>query len=109
MATQQATMDDLLERVARLGRVTTRKMFGEFCVYLDAKPVAFVCDDVLYVKPTAAGRALVPGAAEGPAYPGSKLYLMFPPEDWTDRDALCSLLLATFDELPALKPKKKRA
>ena len=30
MATQQATIDDLLERVARLGRVTARKMIGEF-------------------------------------------------------------------------------
>jgi DNA transformation protein and related proteins len=70
MATEQGTIDELLDRLRGAGRVTARKMFGEFCLYLDDKPVALVCDDILYVKPTAEGRVLAAGATEAPPYPG---------------------------------------
>lgn len=109
MATSQETVDDLLDRLAPAGRVTTRKMFGEYCLYLDDKPVALVCDGRLYVKPTPAGRELVPGAAEGPPYPGAKPHLMFPPDRWDDAETLCELLRATFAALPRPKPRKRKA
>ena len=108
MSSRQSTVDELLDCLARAGRVTARKMFGEYCVYLDDKPVALVCDDRLYVKPTAAGRELMPDAAEGPPYPGAKLHLVIPPEDWTNREALCQMLRVTFLELPWPKPRKKK-
>jgi TfoX/Sxy family transcriptional regulator of competence genes len=100
-------VDDLLDRLAGAGRVTARKMFGEYCVYLDDKVVALVCDDTLYVKPTAAGREVVPDAAEGPPYPGARPHLVLPQERWADRDVLCRLVRATFAELPRPKPRKK--
>ncbi len=109
MASQQSIVDDLLERLSSAGHVTARKMFGEYCIYLDEKPVALVCDDILYVKPTVAGRELAPNAAEGPPYPGAKSYLVIPEEEWIDRDRLCRLVRATFLELPPPKPRKKRA
>jgi TfoX/Sxy family transcriptional regulator of competence genes len=34
-------------------------MFGEYGLYSSGKMVALVCDDALYVKPTAAGRAFI--------------------------------------------------
>ena len=108
MATQQATVDDLLDRLAEAGRVTARKMFGEYCVYLNGKPVALVCDGTLYVKPTATGRELVPDAVEEAPYPGAKPHLALPPARWADRDALCQLLQATFQDLPRPKRRKKR-
>jgi TfoX-like protein len=70
VATQQSTIDELMDRLADSGRVHARKMFGEYCVYLDDKPVALVCDDVLYVKPTDAGRALAPMSRKGRLIPG---------------------------------------
>jgi DNA transformation protein len=109
MATQQATVDDLLDRLAGAGPVTAKKMFGEYCLYLRDKPVALVCDDTLYVKPTAAGRELMPDAAEGPPYPGAKPHLKFPPDEWADHEALCRLVQATFAALPKPKPRKKPA
>lgn len=106
MATSQETVDTLLEHLT--GGVRTRKMFGEYCVYLDEKPVALVCDDRLFLKPTAAGRELLPGAAEEPPYPGAKPHLVVPPELWADGDAMGRLLRATFEALPKPKPRKKR-
>lgn len=57
MGTSRQTMDFLLDQLDRALPITTRKMFGEYCVYWDGKPVAIVCDDQLFVKPTEAGRA----------------------------------------------------
>lgn len=106
MASQQATIEELLERLAGAGRVTARKMFGEYCVYLNAKPVALVCNDILYVKPTAAGRKLAGDAEEGPPYPGAKPHIVVPVDRWRDSEALCRLIVATFKELPPPKVRK---
>lgn len=107
MATRQATVDYLLEQLAGAGRVTARKMFGEYCVYLADKPVALVCDDRLYLKPTAAGRALAPDAEEGSPYPGAKPHLVIPAGWWADGKRMAALLTATFAELPRPKARKK--
>lgn len=98
MATDAGTVDELLHRLrdAR-GRATARKMFGEYCVYLDGRPVALVCDDTLFVKLTPAGRAIVPDAGLGPPYAGAKPHLVVPLED----ARLAELMDATLAALPA--------
>lgn len=90
-----------------IGRLTARKMSGEYCVSLDDKPVALVCDDQLFVKITGTGQVLFPDAAEESPYPGAKLHFVFPPERWDNHEALCSLLRATFQALPPPKPRKR--
>jgi len=110
MATRQDTVDFLLDQLAGLPDVRTRKMFGEYCLYFDDKPVAFVCDDELFIKPTPEGRAVVIEAGaldEAPAYPGSKLYLRISGDRWEDRDWLTALVELTAAALPAPKPKPK--
>jgi TfoX/Sxy family transcriptional regulator of competence genes len=107
MASKQSTVDNLLDRLSGAGRVTARKMFGEFCIYLDDKVVALVADDLLYVKPTTAGRQLVPDAAEEPPYPGAKPCFLIPPERW-ESEKLCQLIKVTFAELPRAKPRKRK-
>jgi len=41
MATSQSTMDFLLDQLSGLAGLSTRKMFGEYCVYLFGKPIRF--------------------------------------------------------------------
>lgn len=108
MATAKRTIDYILEQAADAGGVSARMMFGEYALYCGAKTVAFVCDDQLFLKPTAAGRELAPDATEAPAYPGSKPYLLIDPDLWEDADWLCSLIRATAEALPEPKPKRKR-
>ncbi|ACT47300.1 TfoX/Sxy family protein [Methylotenera mobilis] len=109
MATSQATIDFLLDQLSCLADVSTKKMFGEYCLYLAGKPVGFVCDDQLYLKPTNAGRSMVQHAIEGMPYPGAKPYLLITADLWEERDWLCQLIQATGNELPLPKPKKKNA
>lgn len=108
MSTRAETVEFLLDQLSALLAVRTRMMFGEYCVYLDDKPVAFVCDDELFVKPTDAGRAYIGVPDEAPAYPGSKLYFRVSGDRWEDRDWLTGLIDLTAAELPAPKPKKPK-
>lgn len=87
-------------------RLTWRRMFGEYALYLDAKVVALVCDDRLYLKPTPPGRALLGTPAEAPPYPGARLYFLLE-EELESSALLRSALEVTGAALPPPKPKPK--
>ena len=108
MSTQQETVDYLLEQTSAAGTMSARKMFGEYGLYCDGKVIAFVCDDQLFIKPTAAGRAYLGTVIEAEAYPGSKMYFLIEGDRWDDADWLAGLAKTTADDLPAPKPKKHR-
>ncbi len=84
---------------------SVRRMFGEVALYHGNKVVALACDDRLFLKPTAPGRALLPAAEEAPPYPGAKPHLVVSEELWDEPGLLPALLAATAEALPAPKPK----
>jgi TfoX/Sxy family transcriptional regulator of competence genes len=103
MATQPATIAHMLDTLSALP-LTSRKMFGEYALYLDGKTVAFVCDDTLFIKPTPGALALLPDAKRGPAYPGSKDYIIGS-ELLDDPDLCLRALRVVWSDSPAPKPK----
>jgi TfoX/Sxy family transcriptional regulator of competence genes len=107
VATDQRTVDFLVEQLSTLG-VSARKMFGEYALYCHGKTVALVCDDQLFVKPTAPGRAFIGDVVEAPPYPGAKPSLLIDPDLWDDGDWLCQLIQITADALPMPKPKRPK-
>lgn len=108
MASDPSFVEYVCEQAAGAGEVSYRKMFGEYALYLGGKVIALVCDDQLFVKPTAKGRALLKSPVEAPPYPGAKPCFLIE-ELIEDREALCALFRATESELPTPKPKKPRA
>jgi TfoX/Sxy family transcriptional regulator of competence genes len=100
MATQATTVDFLVEQMSGAGVVMARKMFGEYALYCDERLVALVCEDQLFVKPTAAGRAFIGAVTEAPPYKGAKPYLFVAGEQWDDRDWLGQLIKVSAAELP---------
>lgn len=106
MPTDRIFIDYVMEQAGLGSRLTMRRMFGEYALYVDEKVVAFGCDNSLFLKPTAAAGKLVPHAPMRPPYPEAKDYPVID-ELLDDGDALRIVLLATADELPAPKPKKK--
>lgn len=81
-----------------------RKMFGEYALYLDERVVALVCDNMLFVKPTTAGRALLDTVEEAPPYPGAKPHWRMD-DVLDDGERLGRLLVATAAALPLPRPK----
>lgn len=107
MATSAEIINFLIDQLSGLQQLSTRRMFGEYCIYVAGKPVGFVCDDQLYLKITPAGRELAPALSEGFPYPGAKAYLLVTADRWEERDWLVALILATHSDLPEAKPRKK--
>lgn len=108
MASDQDFVDFVVDQITGAGRITTRKMFGEYALYSDAKVVALICDNQVFLKQTAGGRAFIGEVVEAPAYPGAKLSFLI--EDKVDdREWLSELIRITAKELPEPKPKKKKS
>lgn len=108
MASELSFVQYVCDQIRDVGEVTYRKMFGEYAIYVGSKTVALVCDNQLFLKPTEAGRALLPTAAEGAPYPGSKPYLVLS-EHVDDRELLSRLFRETEAALPMPKPKAPKA
>ena len=108
MASQQGTVDFLLDQMAGAGSLSAKKMFGEYGVYCDGKMFAIVADDQLFIKPTEAGRAWISKLGtpqEAPPYPQAKPYFLISGEVWDEREWLVQLAQRTAAELPLPKPK----
>jgi TfoX/Sxy family transcriptional regulator of competence genes len=108
MATELHFVDYILE-TARLGeRLTYKKLFGEYALYLDEKVVAFACDNSLFIKPSGAVLAIAPNLPKGPPYPGAKDYPIAD-ELLDDPELLRRLIEETAALMPLPKPKTKKA
>ncbi|MBD8882145.1 TfoX/Sxy family protein [Rhodanobacter sp. 7MK24] len=108
MATDSDYIDYVSEQVALGDRLTHKKMFGEYALYVDGKVVAFACDNSLFVKPSAAAATLAPGLPQRPPYPGAKDYPVAD-ELLDDSDAIRRLFLETAALMPVPKPRKPSA
>lgn len=108
MASDKSFIDFAREQMAEAGDITSKKMSGEYGVYCDGKIVALVCDNRLFIKPTAGGLAFVGGIAKVPPYTGAKEYLLIE-EQLEDPEWLAELVRITAAEVVPSPPKKKRS
>lgn len=106
MATDATFVDYVCDQAGLGSRLTVKRMFGEYALYVDGKVVAFACDNQVFVKPTPAGRALLPGAREGKPYPPAKPHLLMV-DELEDRMLWQRVLLTTADALPPPAPRKR--
>lgn len=112
MATRKDTAAFILDRLGHPERFSTRAMFGEFALYADGKPVAFICDDQLFVKVLPESADLEPQCERAPAYPGSKDHYLVPEAVIAGNTGLPAILLRMAEVLPLPKVKgnpKRRA
>ena len=106
MATTPQTVDFICAQSGLAQRVTARKMFGEYALYVDGKVVALICDDTLFVKPTPMAAALLGAVDLQPPYPGAKPHFCIT-EQLDDRELLQRVLLLTAEAMPTPKAKGK--
>lgn len=105
MATEPGFLEYIVELAGVGERLSYKKMFGEYALYVDGKVVAFACDNSLFVKPSPAAARLAPELPLGPPYPVAKDHVVA--DALLDEpDRLRQLLLDTSVLMPAPKPKK---
>ena len=106
MASDIETVTFIADQSGLGPRLTYKRMFGEYALYLNAKVVAFVCDNKLFLKPTDEGRAVLGSPTEAPAYPGAKNYFLLQ-EELESPSLLRAALEVTEAAVPLPKPKPK--
>lgn len=109
MASSPDFVDYICEQLDGLGAVRSRKMFGEYMVYLNDKPVIIICDDRPMVKMLPCLEELLRGRPVEPPYEGAKDHYLLDPDD---RDTLreAARLAEEVTPLPRKKaPQKKDA
>lgn len=72
MATTVDFIEFVCEQVRGNWDLHYKKMFGEYMVYANGKPVLLVCNSTVYVKQVEALAELMQGAAMGIPYTGAK-------------------------------------
>lgn len=105
MATSEEYIGFVSERTDKFGSVRYRKMFGEYMLYIDDKPVFMVCDNTVFVKKLKDIENVMSGAECGHPYEGAKEAYIVDIENDVLLDKLIPVLL---DVVPIPKPKKKK-
>ena len=105
MSTTVDYIEYVCEQICETGAVRYRKMFGEYMVYVNDKPILQVCDNTVFVKIVPELAEVMAGAETGFPYEGSKTHYIL---DINDREKV-SLVLHILDTVtPLPKPRKKR-
>lgn len=106
MASDLGFVEYVCEQISGAGKITYKKMFGEYGIYCNSKIIGLICDNQLFIKRTEAGTGICPDYEEVPPYDGAKPYFLIDNVD--DYDLMSKFISATYEELPAAKPKRKR-
>ena len=106
MASSQEYLDYVRAQANGPWTLRARKMFGDWMVYADDRPILLVCDNTVFVKIVPELAALMAGAERGLPYEGAKEHYILDIDD-TDLARQVVAVLETVTPLP--KPKKKKA
>ena len=106
MATTQEFADRVCRRLLPFGDVRSRKMFGEYMVYVNDKPILLVCDNTVYVKKLPEIEELMSGAECGVPYDSAKEHYILDIED-RELTAKAVGILERITPVPKKKAKKK--
>lgn len=72
MACSLDFIEFVCQQIAPAGEIRYRKMFGEYVIYANEKPVIVACDNIAYVKIHPAIAHLMAEAERGHPYEGAK-------------------------------------
>jgi TfoX/Sxy family transcriptional regulator of competence genes len=106
MATSAEFIEYVCGQIEGTGAVRSRKMFGEYMVYVNDKPVLLVCDNTVFVKMLEGVAEKMTESDRGIPYSGAKEHYILDIED----AAYSREIVAILEKLtPVPAPKKKKA
>lgn len=103
MATTADYCDFVCDCICGFGDVRSRKMFGEYMVYLNDKPILLLCDNCVFVKMLPGVAPLLADAPRGFPYDGAKEHYM--PD--IENAALLQKLIPLLERITPMPKKKK--
>lgn len=106
MACSTEFIDFVCDTLSPLGEVKSRKMMGDYVIYVDEKCVITACDNMAFVKKLPCVEALMKEAETATPYPGAKeAYIL----DISNRQLVLKVISMLWANLPFPKstPPKK--
>jgi TfoX/Sxy family transcriptional regulator of competence genes len=105
MGTSPDFIQYICDQIAGVGDVRYRKMFGEYMVYVNDKPILLVCDNTVYVKKITATDEMMACAEKSVPYQGAKEHHILDIDD----AEFCKKVVSVMESyIPFPKPKKKK-
>ncbi len=102
MATQISFINYVCEQLDGIGNIHYKKMFGEYMVYVNNKPVIIVCDNTAYVKKHECIKEMMENASVGFPYNGAKEHYVLDIDDAN----FSKMVVSKIEEITPV-PKKK--
>lgn len=81
MATSVEFIESVCEKISPRWEIRYKKMFGEYMVYVNDKPIFTVCDNTVYAKRLSALSEVLSTAKTGSPYEGAKEHYIVDDED----------------------------
>lgn len=104
MATSTEFIEFVCEQIPKIYDVRYKKMFGEYMVYVNDKPILLVCDNCVFVKKIPEVEPLLKDAEVGTPYNGAKEHFILDIE----MSELMSEVTAILERVtPMPQPRKK--
>jgi len=104
MASTEDFVEYVCEQIQNIGDVRFRKMFGEYMVYVNEKPILMVCDNTVYVKKLQPLEELMKEALLGHPYPGAKEHYILDIEN----EELAIAVVTLLEQIVPIKLKKQK-
>ena len=105
MTSSKEYLEYMLEQLSELEDITHRAMMGEYIIYYRGKIIGGIYDDRFLVKPVKSAKAMMPDADMELPYEGAKEMILV--DDIENKEFLKELVEAMYDELPAVKKRRK--
>jgi TfoX/Sxy family transcriptional regulator of competence genes len=105
MASTLDFVEYVCEQMLGVGEIRHRKMFGDYMVYVNNKPVLLVCDNTVFVKQLDSVAAEMKNAAIGIPYPGAKPHFILDIDDMEFSKKIVRILEPL---TPLPKPRKRK-
>ncbi len=102
MATSEDFINYICEQINGVGEIRYKKMFGEYLIYVNEKPIITVCNNMAFVKKLDVISDLMDGAEIGFPYKGAKEHYILD----IDNIELSRTVITKLEEVTPL-PKKK--
>lgn len=103
MACTTDYIDFVCSQLNGVGTIRSKKMFGDWLIYIDEKPIILACDNICYVKKLPTIAELMTGADTGFPYDGAKEHYIL---DIEHRDKAIKIIKTLLPVIPY--PKKKK-
>lgn len=105
MATSLNFVEYVCEQFHDVGEIRYRKMFGEYMVYVNDKPIILICDDTVFVKKIDCISSIMNHASVGYPYKGAKEHYIL---DIDNLDLAKKVIIELEKVTPLPKKKNKK-